>query len=49
MTSPLTTLKCLDCYAVWHRIIRQDDVIECTSCGSANVIFPWNPKLRRGI
>ena len=40
----LAIMKCLDCGAVRHRMVREDGIIECAACGSAHVIYPYNPK-----
>ena len=39
----LALMKCLDCGAIRHRIVPVDRNIECTACGSANVVYPYNP------
>jgi DNA-directed RNA polymerase subunit RPC12/RpoP len=40
----LAIMKCLDCGAVRHRMVREDGIIECTACGSDNVIYPYVSK-----
>ena len=40
----LAMMKCLDCGAVRHRIVPVDSIMECGACGSANVIYPYDPK-----
>ena len=39
----LALMKCLDCGATRHRIVPEDRIIECTACGSDNVVYPYNP------
>jgi DNA-directed RNA polymerase subunit RPC12/RpoP len=39
----LALMKCLDCGAIRHRIVPEDHTMACTGCGSANVLYPYNP------
>ena len=46
---PLVITKCLDCGAVDHKVIHEDEIIRCYKCGSEVVTWPHNPTVEAQV